>query len=200
LPIRCDIVKEEEVEAMAQQVLKAFGQVDILVNNAVAYSRYANFLDITLAAWDHNMNVNVRGPFLCCRAVLPNMMARRKGSIVNITTSASGRIPRGLVAAKGLLLYYMTKAALERQTTWLADELADYNIAVNALHPGTIKTEGGMDVAQPGYDWNKSEAGIVWRDPTPEYLGPPLIYLAQQTANTFTGRSVRRDEFRVTWP
>ncbi len=198
LPIRCDIAKEEEVEAMARQVLKTFGQVDVLVNNAVIYPRYSNWLDVTTEAWDQSMNVNVRGPFLCCRAVASTMMARRKGSIINISSAAAGPVPRKVVIGRGLLLYAVSKSALNRLTTWLADEMADYDIAVNILHPGQIKTEGMLDAAPSGYDW--AQDGFTWRDATPEYLGPPLIWLAQQTAKTFTNRSVRTDEFGKTWP
>ncbi len=196
LPVRCDIGKEVEVEAMARQVLKAFGQVDVLVNNAAIYPRYRKFLDISAAAWDQSMNVNARGPFLCCRAVLPTMMARRKGSIINITSAAAVRTTRASPVGRDILLYAVAKAALDRLTTWLAEELVEYDIAVNGLSPGTVKTEGQIDASPPDYDWKD----FTWHDPTPEYLGPPLLYLAQQTARTFTGKIVRTDEFGKTWP
>jgi len=212
LAIRCDIAQERDVEAMARQALETFGRVDILVNNAAIYPRYPNFLEIPATAWDQSMDVNVRGPFLCCRALVPSMMARRTGSIINITSEGGAVVPRAaagpaaaparrkLTISQGLLLYFVSKAALDRMTLWLAAELADADIAVNMLAPGTILTVGMLDAAPPGYGWNRDADGITWHEPTPERLGPPLVFLAQQTARTFTGRSVRTEQFRVTWP
>ena len=212
LAIRCDISSERDVEAMAQQVLREYGPVDILVNNAVIYPRYPNFLDIPVSAWDNSMNVNVRGAFLCCRALAPNMMERRRGSIISITSEGGATVPKTVgtqapatgrrppVIAGGLLLYFVSKSAMDRLTLWLANELAEHDIAVNLLSPGTILTEGMLDAAPPGYGWNEDADGITWNASTPEYLGPPLVWLAKQTASTFSGYSVRTDQWGVTWP
>jgi NAD(P)-dependent dehydrogenase (short-subunit alcohol dehydrogenase family) len=211
IAVRCDIASEQDVEAMARTVLQRYGRADVLVNNAVIYPRYQDFLKIPTAAWDQSMNVNVRGPFLCCRALAPSMMERKSGSIINISSEGGAVVPRGpgnapstparkRTIAQGLLLYMVSKAALDRMGLWFANELQDYNIAVNLLSPGTIITEGMLDAAPPGYGWDKDPDGFTWQQATPEYLGPPLVWLAQQSASTFTGRSVRTEQWGKTWP
>ncbi|MBI3744727.1 MAG: SDR family oxidoreductase [Chloroflexi bacterium] len=198
-PVRCDIAKEDEVEAMARVVLRQHGHVDIVVNNAAVYPRYGNWLDITTSGWDASMDVNVRGPFLILRALAPSMIARKSGSIINITTGGSAPVPMTRTISRGLLLYVVSKAALDRMTYFLADELAPHNIAVNLLSPGTIVTEGMRDAAPPGYPWENDPEGFKWEQATPEYLGPALIHLAKQSAATLTRQSLRTDQFGQTW-
>jgi NAD(P)-dependent dehydrogenase (short-subunit alcohol dehydrogenase family) len=132
------------------------------------------------------MRVNLRGPFLCCKYVLPVMMAQRQGSIINITSRAAER------GAPGVVAYSASKGGLNLFTLGLAEEVREYNIAVNALDPGLIKTEGAVLTRPPDFDWTGHEP--------PEVVGPAAVWLALQSAQTFTGRIVKRAEFGVTWP
>src|SRR5262249_38757936 len=155
-------------------------------------------LEVSTEEFDLNMNVNVRGPYLTMRHVLPHMMARRTGSVINITSAAATRTSRAGATSTDLIMYAVTKAAMQRLTTYLAEDMRPYNIAINALSPGTVYTDGLADAVPRGFDFSKDIH--VWHDATPEYLGPPLIYLAQQTAETLTGQIVRTDEFGKSWP
>lgn len=197
IAIACDILQENQVQNLVQQSLKAFGQIDILVNNAAVFPRHDS-LSVTTEEWDFNLNVNARGPYLTMRAALPHMIARGRGSVINITSGASKSTTRGSAAGGGLLLYSVSKAALERLTTYLAEDMRPHHIAINALSPGPVLTEGSQDAAPPGHDFSKDLH--TWKPSTPEVLGPALLYLAQQTAETMTGQVVHTDQFGKSWP
>jgi len=184
IAIRCDVTNEDEVNAMVNKTIEEFGQIDVLFNNA-GILFLSNIVDTPLRRWNLIMNVNLTGPFLCSKAVLPYMMEQRRGSIINMTSIvASSRKP-------GEVCYAVTKSGLERFTLGLAEEVRDYNIAVNALGPGLIKTEAA-EVLKFTDDWSGWEK--------PESIGPPAIFLALQDAKSFTGRVVHAPEFYVTWP
>jgi NAD(P)-dependent dehydrogenase (short-subunit alcohol dehydrogenase family) len=185
IAVRCDVSNEEDVEAMVKKTSDEFGRIDVLFNNA-GINYIATVADIPVRRWDLVMRVNVRGPFLCSKAVLPQMKEQRSGSIINMSSGgAQSRKPDNFT-------YAMSKAALERFTYTLAEEVREYNIAVNALTPGPIKTEGATIIGPPDGDWSG------WK--IPEVVAPPAIFLAVQDAKSFTGRLVHTPEFRITWP
>ena len=184
MAFRCDVTDEEQVQAMAQAVMEAYGRIDVLVNNAGVQVN-VGLLDLQTRHWDLTMRVNLRGPFLCCKHIAPMMVEQRSGNILNITSSAGENVrPRGIS-------YAVTKAGLNILTRGLAQELEEHNIAVNALNPGPVKTEGAVLVRPADFDWTN------W-DP-PEVVGVAAAWLAQQTAQSFTGRIVDRTEFGNTW-
>jgi citronellol/citronellal dehydrogenase len=184
MAVRCDISVEEDVERMMQETLNAFGQVDILVNNA-AILFPTPFLQLPFKHWNIMMKVNMNGLFLCTKAVLPHMVERRQGNILNITSD----VPN--MASKGVALGYgATKAAMNLLTQGLAVQLKEYNIAVNAMNPGPIKSEGAM-FAMPNNDWTG------WHEPA--FVGPPAVFLASQDAHGVTGQVVNAEEFGKTW-
>ncbi len=184
MAFRCDVTDEEQVQAMAQAVMEAYGRIDVLVNNAGVQVN-VGLLELQTRHWDLTMRVNLRGPFLCCKHIAPMMVEQRSGNILNITSSAGENVrPRGIS-------YAVTKAGLNIMTRGLAQELEEHNIAVNALNPGPVKTEGAVLVRPPDFDWTN------W-DP-PEVVGVAAAWLAQQTALSFTGRIVDRTEFGNTW-
>ena len=184
MALRCDVTDEEQVQAMAQAVMEAYGRIDVLVNNAGVQVN-VGLLELQTRHWDLTMRGNLRGPFLCCKHIAPMMVEQRSGNILNITSSAGENVrPRGIS-------YAVTKAGLNIMTRGLAQELEEHNIAVNALNPGPVKTEGAVLVRPPDFDWTN------W-DP-PEVVGVAAAWLAQQTAQSFTGRIVDRTEFGNTW-
>ena len=184
MALRCDVTDEEQVQAMALAVMEAYGRIDVLVNNAGVQVN-VGLLELQTRHWDLTMRVNLRGPFLCCKHIAPMMVEQRSGNILNITSSAGENVrPRGIS-------YAVTKAGLNIMTRGLAQELEEHNIAVNALNPGPVKTEGAVMVRPPDFDWTN------W-DP-PEVVGVAAAWLAQQTAQSFTGRIVDRTEFGNTW-
>ncbi|MBI2913256.1 MAG: SDR family NAD(P)-dependent oxidoreductase [Chloroflexi bacterium] len=154
LPIVTDVTNEEQVQAMAERALKEFGNVDILVNNA-GISFPAPLHRTPLKRWDLVMSVNLRGPVMCSQAFLPQMIERRSGRIVNVSSALAETL------MPGMLSYSVSKIALEKLTQGMAQELREYNIAVNALRIElNIASEGWM-FRNPNIDysdWEKPEA------------------------------------------
>ena len=184
MAFRCDVTDEEQVEALAAAVGEAYGRIDVLVNNAGVQVN-VGLLDLQTRHWDLTMRVNLRGPFLCCKYLAPIMVQQSSGSIINITSGAAERVrPNGIS-------YSVTKAGLNMMTLGLAQELEEHDIAVNALNPGGIKTEGAVLVRPADFDWTGWES--------PEVVGEASAWLAIQNAKTFTGRVVDRAEFGKTW-
>jgi NAD(P)-dependent dehydrogenase (short-subunit alcohol dehydrogenase family) len=189
VPVRCDIGNESDIGAMVDAAVSAFGGVDVIVNNAMASTR-APFVDSTVEQWDESMRVNVRSLFLTCKAVLPSMQARGGGSVINISSGAADPSITGM--PPGYLTYSVAKAAMERFSTALAGELAEANVAVNALRPGAVKTE--QSVHELGEDWDWTGWG------PPEAVVPAVVHLAAQRADGLTGRIVDSTQFGITWP
>jgi NAD(P)-dependent dehydrogenase (short-subunit alcohol dehydrogenase family) len=189
----CDVEIEDDIVHLIGRAVADFGRIDVVVNNAGLMTTYDSF-DIAGADWDRLMRVNVRGPYLVIREAAPHMMRRRSGSIINITARAGGFTPRGDRASSGTLVYAVSKAALNRLTYFMAEELKRYGIAVNALSPGIVATDTVLadhpEVATSG----------IAKPPAPEVLGPALIHLAQQTADGLTGQILHTDEFGNSWP
>jgi citronellol/citronellal dehydrogenase len=184
MAVRCDVTDEEQVQALAKAVVDAYGRIDALVNNAGVQVN-TELLDLQTRHWDLTMRVNLRGPFLCCKHLAPVMVQQQSGSIINITSSAGERVrPKGAS-------YSVTKAGLNMITRGLAQELEEYNIAVNALSPGPIMTEGAVLVRPADFDWTGWEP--------PEVVGRAAVWLAKQTSQSFTGQVVDRADFGKTW-
>ena len=186
LAVPCDVTEEDQVKSMAQQVIDRYGKIDVLVNNAGIMIPSEPFLDIGPDRWDELWAVNVRGPYLTCRYVIPIMMRQRRGSIVNIGSRAAD-VPRN-----GGTAYSSSKAALHMFSLCLAEELREYNIAVNVLSPGALKSEGSSVIPWAQHDWHERVE--------PEECGPSAVFLALQTAETLTGQVKLRAEFGKTWP
>ena len=132
--IPVDVTDPDETAEMARQTLERFGRIDILVNNAGIVGPVGALEDNDVASWLQTIQVNLVGTYLCCRAVIPPMAAGGGGRIINLSGSGSVSAPYHLSA------YGSSKAAIIRLTEILALELADKNILVNALGPGSIHT------------------------------------------------------------
>ncbi len=187
----CDVGLEADIVRMVSQAADTFGRIDVLVNNAAAMSQFGSF-DITGEAWDRYMATNVRGPYVAIREVAAHMMRQRSGSIINITAAAGALTPKSNYP--GMLPYAVSKAALNRLSYFMAAELKPYGVAVNSLSPGRVLSESAL-AARPAV----ANAG-THKPATPEVLGPALLCLAQQTAETLTGQILHTDEFQKSWP
>lgn len=139
-----DVADEAQVQAMVAAAVEQFGAVDILVNNAGILRTTTPAETIPLDEWELMMAVNVRGVFLCSRAVLPIMKAQRSGKIVNVSSSA-GRSTSTFGGAH----YTTSKAAVLGLTRHIAREAAPYNVNVNAVAPGSMDTEMVRELATP---------------------------------------------------
>jgi NAD(P)-dependent dehydrogenase (short-subunit alcohol dehydrogenase family) len=172
MAIRSDVTCEEDVTNLVAAVNKQYGTVDILVNNA-GITTPESFVDLAVKRWDLIMAVNLRGLFLCTKAVLPKMIEQKSGSIINISSVA------GNVIIKGSIPYGVSKAALERFTLGLAREMRKYNITVNALRPDLTVTEG-VKFFLPKADTSSWQSPQMW--------GKYSVLVAAQNTENLTGR------------
>ena len=130
LPFIADVTDRPAMEQVVEKVEHQLGAVDILVNNAAVLTPVGYDWEVDAEEWWRTMEINVRGPFLCTQIVLPRMMARRKGRIVNVTSGAAyGMFPYGTA-------YCTSKIALSRMTNLLAEAVKEHGITVFALAPG----------------------------------------------------------------
>ena len=136
----CDISDEPVVIETVQKVLEKFGQIDILVNNAAIWRCKTKFLETPSETWRKFFDVNVLGTANVTRAVLPNMVEREYGRIVNVASVV------GVYGKGGMCQYSATKAAVINFTHALAREVADKNITVNCISPGTVSPSDEPDI------------------------------------------------------
>ena len=134
LAIRADSRSESDVRSAVEQVISTFGRIDCLINNA-AVSSFALFTDITLDDWNDMLSVNLTGAFLYSKAVIPDMLKRKSGRIINVSSMW------GLVGSSCEVHYSAAKAGMIGMTKALAKELGPSGITVNAIAPGVINTE-----------------------------------------------------------
>jgi len=181
--IHTDVTNEASVTKMVDKVMADFSHIDILVNNA-GLGYFATFMETPVNGLDLVINVNLRGVFLCARCVLPHMVKQKSGSIINISSRVTYRSGRGGVT------YAASKAAIDRFSWGLAEEVGKYNIAVNCLKPrGPVLTESNKlnnpDVDSSGWD-------------SPELMAKAAVFLAAQDARGVTG-VVAIDEQIIRW-
>ncbi len=178
LAIKTDVTKEEEISEMVQKTIDHYGHIDVLVNNA-GINMPGTLMEVTTKRWDLIMEVNLRGTFLCTKAVLPSMVRQRSGSIINLSSILGTRVIRGRVP------YGVTKAAIERFTMGLAQEVREYNIAVNALCPSYTDTEV-FRMLSPDRDMPAKQKPEIW--------GKYAVFLARQDASSLTGECLTAEE------
>jgi NAD(P)-dependent dehydrogenase (short-subunit alcohol dehydrogenase family) len=182
--IKCDVTQADDIRHLVDATLRHFGRIDIVVNNA-GIDCESPVVDMDIDLVDRCLAVNVRAPLLLCKFALPGMLAQRSGSIFCIGSGAARGYRPGRVG------YSMSKAALERMFVNLAEEVRPADIAVNVLSPGRVDTWMNRRGDWPG------TAHIPMAQP--EAIIPSAVWLAQQTAESFTGQVVERAEFGVTW-
>lgn len=165
LSVACDVSLEEPVAKLVDQVRRRFGRIDILINNAGVMTRPAPVTQIEVKKWDYTIAVNLRGPFLVTRAVLPSMMRQRSGAIINLSSS----IGRGAYA--NFAAYAASKWGIEGFTQTLAAEVRSYNIRVNSVAPGYVATK------LTGYQGSR-----------PESVTEVFVFLGTDESKGITGR------------
>jgi NAD(P)-dependent dehydrogenase (short-subunit alcohol dehydrogenase family) len=187
LPVQMDISKPDDIRAAIPEILKHFQRIDILVNNAgIGAPNKAE--DVTEKDFDETIEVNLKGTFFTAQAVGREMIRRKSGRIINISSQA------GFVALETESVYCMTKAAISHLTKCLALEWAKYNITVNAVAPTFIKTPGTRK-------WLENEAfyqSVIQRIPLgrvgdPEEVAAPVVFLASPQASLITGATLMID-------
>jgi 3-oxoacyl-[acyl-carrier protein] reductase len=180
MTLSCDISKSDEVHDMVRQVRGAFGRVDILVNNA-GIIRRGTIETVTEEDWDRVIEVNLKGTFNCCKAVVEIMKQQGYGKIVNVS-SIAGKIG-DITSAPG---YGSSKAAVDALTKTLARQLAPYGINVNAVSPHAIETE--MSAQWTEERRREIVASIPLRRlGKPEDVAEAVLFLASDSASFITG-------------
>ena len=161
----CDVSLEEPVRDFVASVMKVFGRIDVLVNNAGVMTRPVPIAELEVKKWDYTIAVNLRGPFLVTRAVLPIMMKQKSGSIINVSSSI------GRSAYANFIAYATSKWGLEGFTQTLAAEVRSYNIRANTVEPGYVATK------LTGYSGSK-----------PESVTEIFVYLASDESRGVNGK------------
>ena len=185
LAIKVDVAKRDEVDAMVKTAVVHFGQVDILVNNAGASSRLKPFIDMTRADWDKDIQVNLYGQMHVAQAVLPHMIERNYGRIINF--SGGRGIPN-------ISIYGAAKAGIIAFTEALAREVAAQGVIVNAIGPGLGETGLTSHAPQAFLDQNRQRSTLK-RLCAPEDVGPAVAFLASDICSYMTGQLIQLSTF-----
>lgn len=194
LPLFADVSEPESVQSLVKRAREAFGRIDILVNNAGCSPGPAPLTQFTLEAWEKTLAVNLTGTFLCCREVVPLMIEKGSGKIVNISSRAAKR------GALWMHAYSASKAGMLGLTRSMAVELAPFNICVNAILPGDIETElkqWGLEMEAKVKDTTvealKEEiarATPLGRLGTPEDVAALVAFLSSPDSDYLTGEVI----------
>ncbi len=185
LSVKCDVSQSSDIEHLIEATLDRFGRIDVLVSNA-GVDCESPVPDLDIEQLDRCLAVNIRAPLLLCKYALSAMIRQNFGGSIFGVTSGSARVYR-----EGRVGYSMSKAALDRMFLSLAEEVRHHNIAVNLFSPGRVDTWMNRNG-----DWVGTEHIPMV---PPDEVIPAALWLAHQTAETFTGQRVERAEFGVTW-
>lgn len=177
---QADVSSREQVAAMVGEVQERFGAIEILINNA-GIAQQKMFTDITTEDWDAMLDVNVKGIFNCCQAVVPGMISRQRGKIINLASIW------GLTGASCEVHYSTAKAAVIGFTKALARELGPSNIQVNCVAPGIIDTDMNASLLEDDR-CRLIEATPLMRLGTPQDIAYALWFLASEQADFLTGQ------------
>ena len=187
IAVEVDVSSEAGTISMVEHAIQAFNGVDILVNDAAIYYglRKKSFNEITEAEWDSVMNVNLKGVWLCAKAVFPAMKKRGRGKIINLSSSTV------LNGAPFLIHYVSSKAAVVGFTRALAREMGQYNVNVNAIAPGYAVTESSLDInPDPEFSRIRTLQRCFKRDEHPVDLVGTVAFLASDDSNFITGQTI----------
>jgi len=186
-----DVSNEKDTLRMAHETLDRLGRIDILVNNAAYYYGVTrkSFSEISVEEWDRMMAVNVRGPWLCARAVFPAMKQSGKGKIINLASEVF------FTGSHGFVHYVTSKGGVIGLTRALAVELGPYGICVNAVAPGYTDTEASRTIADVSkYDTSRTP---LRRLEKPEDVVGAVAFLASDDSDFITGQTVLVDGGRA---
>jgi NAD(P)-dependent dehydrogenase (short-subunit alcohol dehydrogenase family) len=188
LAVPTDVADWKSVEAMVRQAVDAFGRIDVLVNNAAIFATIpmsrAPFDEIDPGEWDRMMTVNLKGPWLACRAVVPQMKAQHYGKIINISSGTA------LKGSASRIHYVTSKAGILGFTRTLAREVGGFGICVNCVAPGSTLSE-----AAPDADVLKMRNAAVSdralrRVQKPEDLVGAILFFASADSDFVTGQTL----------
>ncbi len=193
LAIGADVSNSAEVNDMVEQTVKKFGKIDILVNNAggISQATGGGIENTTDEDWDRIVGINLKGQFLCCRAVVPHMKKNRYGKIINVSSMGAIHPPAPIVH------YHSAKGGVISLTSNLAFELARENITVNAILPGPVRSEFFTEMLK-GMSEEEGKAFFKMLDNRvpmlrmgmPEEIAGVALFLASELSSYVTGESI----------
>jgi NAD(P)-dependent dehydrogenase (short-subunit alcohol dehydrogenase family) len=187
-----DLAHKAEVDALVRSALLQLGRVDILVNNAGIHLYPAPMLTVSEAVWDRVMAVNVKGPLFACQAVLPHMIERGSGSIINIASDSAFDV----IVDEGP--YGLSKSSLVRMSAYFARELSGKGVRANSLAPGWVKTRLTNDFFTDPATANAILDGVpARRVADPEDIAGVVLFLASDLANYVNGHCIVVDGGRI---
>ncbi len=182
--VEVDVSREDDTLHMAKAAMDAFGRIDLLVNNAAIYVSIQRrpFHEISAEEWDRVTAVNIKGVFLCAKAVFPHMRDQGGGRIINISSNTV------MAGTPNFLHYVASKSALIGMTRSMARELGAHGISVNAIAPGLVEHEG--QTVPPELSASRVSARSIQRRQTPEDLTGAVVYLAASDSDFVTGQTL----------
>jgi NAD(P)-dependent dehydrogenase (short-subunit alcohol dehydrogenase family) len=187
LALQVDVADPPQVDEMVSRTIRELGRIDILVNNAGINGKSFQ-TSFNKDTWNMIMETNLSGPFHCCRAVAPQMLERRSGRIINVSSIS------GTMAAANGAAYNSSKAALNMLTKVLALEWAPYNVCVNAIGPGWFETDmSKASLETPEQRANVENTIPMGRLTNLRDLGLLAVYLASPASNWMTGQVIYLD-------
>lgn len=191
MALKMDVSEERSTMEMAQKTFQRFGRIDILINNAALFVTLGKkpFYEISAEEWDRVLAVNLKGTFLCCKAVYPYMKKQRKGKIINISSSTFfGGVPF-------FLHYVASKGGIIALTRALAREVGDDGICVNAVAPGLTVSEAVKGNPMYPEEHLKAVANsrCFKRDEIPEDLTGTIVFLSSDDSDFITGQTILVD-------
>lgn len=177
LAIKVNISDEEDTKRMAEETIKKYKRIDILINNAAMYSGVTRkgIIDIPLAEWDKLMAVNLRGLFLCCRAVLPQMIKQGKGKIINISSETA------FTGSRGMIHYVTSKGGCLSFTRCLAAEVGQYNICVNSIAPGFTDTGASRTITDDITKYDISKTPLKRLEQPADLVGAAIFFCSDDS-------------------
>jgi 3-oxoacyl-[acyl-carrier protein] reductase len=189
IDVPTDVTNPDQVKRLVDRTLEEYGQIDVLVNNAGLTGRLALVRYLSVADWLRTIDANLNSTFVCSRAVLDSMIARRRGKILNVSSS----LANATNVLPGISAYSAAKAAIVHFSRILAAEVAEFNIQVNAVWPGLVNTSSTDEMRRATVE----EAGPVFvervrKNPwmTPEDCAPLFVFLASDASNDISGQFV----------
>jgi NAD(P)-dependent dehydrogenase (short-subunit alcohol dehydrogenase family) len=185
LALQADVSRRADVEQLMRRVTEAFGRIDILVNCAGVWVPGQTLVECSDKDWNTVIDTNLKGTWLCCQAAAKVMMQQKSGCIINLSSQV------GLTPGAGAGAYPVSKAGIIMLTRQMALELARYNIRVNALAPGIVKTEFNADFWKDP-EVEKGTAGMVplKRLAESEDVAQSALFLASSAASYITGEVI----------
>ena len=187
ISMKCDVSDEQSVKAMVDETAKQFGTIDVLINNAAYFMTVwkGPFWEMKVEEFDKAIAVNVRGSWLCTKAVVLYMQKQNKGKIINISSNVA------LTGNPNYIHYVTSKGALIAMTRAMARELGDWNICVNTVTPGFVVTEGRQ--VDPAYEKVRAQQRSIKRTQVEADLVGTVLFLSSPDSDFMTGQLLNVD-------